>query len=91
MLKEQAWVKHLREVLDLKSSEVISWDGFHAENTVDAEVPPKAIIGLLPPFEEKSCSVPISKHSMMKMAEITKFYNPGQTPVGDCIRFPYLV
>ena len=77
LVKEQAWVKHLREVLNQKSpdeletTDIISWAGFHAQNIGEAEVSPKAIIGLLPPFEEKAGSVAMCKHSMIKMVEIT--------------------
>ena len=78
-------MKHLREVPDeLQTTDIISWAGFQCQNVVEVEVPPKAIIGLLPPFEEKSGSVAMCKHSMMKMVEITEFCNPGQTPVGGC-------
>ena len=51
---------------ELETTDIISWAGFHAQNIAEAEVPPKAIIGLLPPFEEKAGSVPMCKHAMMK-------------------------
>jgi hypothetical protein len=90
LVKEHAWVMNLRQTLSQKSpdeldtTDIISWAGFHAQKIIESEIPPKAIIGLLPPFEEKSGSVPMCKHAMLKTAELTEFCNPGQTPVGGC-------
>ena len=87
IIKEQAWVESIRNVLNektpetLNSGDKLSWSAFHAQNIREEDIPPKAIIGILPPFEEKSSTVPMCKHAMEKVKELTEFCNPGQTPV----------
>ena len=69
---------------ELEREDIISWAGFHAQSIEEADILPKAIIRVRPPFEEKSATVLMCKHTMLKMRKLIEFCNPRETPVRDC-------
>ena len=80
--EEYEWLHEVERMIaeDLSKSDYISWAAFHASRqTVSSD--PTDIIGLLPLFPEKTCTVAMMKHSMDLNRKSISFLNPGQTPV----------
>ena len=83
MVKEDAWLKQVLDLLESDSNEPISWAAFHAACTVTTPDLP-AVTTMLPLFPDKADTPAIIKHSMTIPQSLTQHLNPGQIPVMAC-------
>ena len=83
MVKEDAWLKDVIELLDSDGEDPISWAAFHAAcETLRTDVP--SITTMLPLFYEKADTPAMIKHCMSILQSVTEYLNPEQIPVMAC-------
>ncbi|CAG9821995.1 unnamed protein product [Phaedon cochleariae] len=80
-LQEAEWLTHLREQSgNLHEAITVAWSAYHGSRSSDRSLL-KAINVLLPLFFEKSTSIPMLRHGMNIVRNITKYLNGDQIPV----------
>ena len=86
-IKETVWMNHVSQLLtkeELGNNDMATWSGYHSRMQDCSSLKPRAEIGILPLFPDKSTAPGLVKHVMLIVKQSIEFLNPGQTPVFGC-------